>query len=1095
VRPPAGFSIVLVSACATGEISPLPTAPPPGVTAEGSPAATGAARTPTDARTRSRTLGAASWTTDGTQADGQLGRSVAIAGDVDGDGFDDVLAGEPGWDDDAGNDAGAAYLFAGGDSGPAATPTWTSVGDAAFGEHGFAVAAAGDLDGDGFADVVVGAPSYDALHSEEGRAQVFMGGTGGLASSADWTYATTQLGSLAGWAVSSAGDVDGDGDDELLVGIPSWDGGHRNEGRVLGFPGDPAGLDTYDWLVESNQNSAYFGSALSSAGDVDADGYADVAIGAWYYDETYKNEGTAWVYLGAAGGLRSTPDWAAYGGANYAYMGWSLAGAGDVDDDGFDDLLVGMHGDDSGAADAGAAMLFSGSAAGLGATPSWTATGASTSANFGRAVAAAGDLDGDGIADVVIAAPYQDGTDNEMGWAGAYLGRSGGPGTSVAWETTGSDEGETLGLGLAGGGDIDGDGLDDLVVGSPGAATGGIDAGRVTVYAGSYDVDGDGYTSGSGGDCDDGDPDVYPGAPETPADGIDQDCDGLDHCFVDADLDGVGGPSTGPGDGEDCSASGMSARGDDCDDTDRSVNPEEEETPGTGVDEDCDGVETCYVDLDGDGYGGSVADSADLDCTGDGEASAAGDCDDDDPAVNPGATETPADGTDTDCDGTELCWDDRDADGYGATTTERTTALDCVDDGVTTNTDDCNDLRAAAHPGATEVLGNGYDEDCDGSEICYLDADGDGFGSTATVVSTDTDCYDAGEARNADDCDDSDTDIYPGAPEIEGDGIDQDCDGLDPGSDMAETGTDTGSVVEVGVDADADTAADLESDTAAPLPAASPSVTLCASDLDGDGVGTLDTVTSDDGDCDDPGESTRTDDCDDHAAAISPAAVEIAADEVDQDCDRQELCYEDLDGDGYGSSATALSADLSCGSSGVSPNHDDCDDADPDKSDDEDCDGADPIPADDRPADTPAAPAEEATLPGATEAPTDTGSDPADDPAADPVTDLEPDPAPDTGAEPPAEEIAGDSAADGESCLPVAESCNGRDDDCDGTVDEGCPTADGDAGGLPGGLGGELPGVGDAILPCGCGARSGAPVGALLVAVGLAAARRRSRSG
>ena len=104
---------------------------------------------------------------------------------------------------------------------------------------------------------------------------------------------------------------------------------------------------------------------------------------------------------------------------------------------------------------------------------------------------------------------------------------------------------------------------------------------------------------------------------------------------------------------------------------------------------------------------------------------------------------------------------------------------------------DCNDQDPQTYMGATEVIGDGIDQDCDNAELCYADEDGDGFGSESTVSSVDEDCNDAGESAFMTDCDDTDATSFPGAEDIEGDGIDQDCDGEDQSQDPQDTG-DTG---------------------------------------------------------------------------------------------------------------------------------------------------------------------------------------------------------------------------------------------------------------------------------------------------------------
>ncbi len=237
----------------------------------------------------------------------------------------------------------------------------------------------------------------------------------------------------------------------------------------------------------------------------------------------------------------------------------------------------------------------------------------------------------------------------------------------------------------------------------------------------NIDNDGDGYTENQG-DCNDNDSSIYPGAPETCGDGIDQDCNGSDlTCPEDIDNDG----------------DGFTENQGDCNDSDASIYPGAAEICGDGVDQNCDGSDLICpenIDNDGDGYTENQ-----------------GDCNDNDSSIYPGAPETCGDGIDQDCNGSDLtCPEDIDNDG----------------DGFTENQGDCNDSDASIYPGAAEICGDGVDQNCDGSDlICpeNIDKDGDGF------------------TENQGDCNDSDSTIYPGAIEICGDGIDQDCNGSDMG--------------------------------------------------------------------------------------------------------------------------------------------------------------------------------------------------------------------------------------------------------------------------------------------------------------------------
>jgi MYXO-CTERM domain-containing protein len=234
----------------------------------------------------------------------------------------------------------------------------------------------------------------------------------------------------------------------------------------------------------------------------------------------------------------------------------------------------------------------------------------------------------------------------------------------------------------------------------------------------------------------------------------------------------------------------------DCNDSDASIAPGAEEVAADGIYSDCDGAELCYTDYDGDGYRPDEYSEieGDLLCTGAGLVGAdspAGDCDDGDAAINPEGIEGVADGRDSNCDGVELCYVDEDVDGFrtedGATV--ESDSIDCTADGVAGSDSpdtDCDDTRADVNPDQGDAIGDELDADCDGFEHCYVDADGDGYRTTEVVESIDDDCQDAGEATMdvpLVDCDDTRAGVNPGADEIEGDGVDQDCDGTDPAGD------------------------------------------------------------------------------------------------------------------------------------------------------------------------------------------------------------------------------------------------------------------------------------------------------------------------
>jgi len=287
-------------------------------------------------------------------------------------------------------------------------------------------------------------------------------------------------------------------------------------------------------------------------------------------------------------------------------------------------------------------------------------------------------------------------------------------------------------------------------------------------------------------DCNDGSASVYPGRAETVGDGVDQDCDAVDACYLDNDNDGYGISTVVAGASLSCDNDAYrAAAAGDCNDASAAMKPGATEVPGDGQDQDCDNVDSCYQDSDNDGYGTStVVAGLTLSCATDANrATVSTDCNDASSGSYPGATETVADGIDQNCDSVDSCYTDADNDGYGISTVTTGLTLSCANDAYLASVaGDCLDSNSSIRPNATEVAGDGVDQNCDNSEICYKDADNDGYrpDSSSTVNSTNTSCNDAYEALSTDpttDCNDSSASIHPGATETVADGIDQTCDG------------------------------------------------------------------------------------------------------------------------------------------------------------------------------------------------------------------------------------------------------------------------------------------------------------------------------
>jgi uncharacterized repeat protein (TIGR01451 family) len=426
----------------------------------------------------------AGWSAEGDHDSSRFGGSVDPAGDVNGDGYGDVIIGARLYDNGQ-FDEGRAFVYYGGPSGPSEEANWTADSDQSSAEFGVVTGAAGDVNGDGFADVVVGASGYDGGQLNEGAAFVFYGSDNGLDAVAAWMVESNQEDARLG-EVSTAGDVNGDGYDDVLVAARNYDNGELDEGRAFVYHGSAAGLSTTpNWMAESDQAEARFGVATGTAGDVNGDGFADIIIGAYLYDAGETNEGRTFVYHGSAGGLSLTPDWTAESDQEGARMGTAATTAGDVNGDGYADVIVSADMYDDGQTNEGAAFVYHGSSTGLSLTADWTGESNQSEANVAYA-GTAGDINGDGYADVVIGSPYYTNDAFQEGAVFVYFGSSSGLDTDWNWMAEGDQTQAYLGHSLTTtAGDVNGDGYADLLVAAPWYDNEEVDEGRAFLYLGT----------------------------------------------------------------------------------------------------------------------------------------------------------------------------------------------------------------------------------------------------------------------------------------------------------------------------------------------------------------------------------------------------------------------------------------------------------------------------------------------------------------------------------------------------------------------------------------------------------------------------------
>lgn len=390
--------------------------------------------------------------------------------DVNGDGVDDLVLGAP-HHSSVHSVAGAAYVHLGvKGSALDATPDGTLFGDREWALLGRSVAMAGDVNGDGFGDVVIGSGGLDT-------AFLYLGGAGTtFDGQADRRLTTPSRVFSLGLRVAAAGDVNGDGFDDVIVGAPEDPGnGYASGSANLYFGGATApALDAFPDVTLRGAAETRLGTDITAMGDVNGDGFADILVSA-------PSVGKVLLYHGGAP-FDDIPDAVLHAPSPNEGFGAAIA-AGDFNGDGFMDIAVSSLHAQGPLNRAGKVHLFFGKGGLFKPDADVVLTGGSAEDEFGTSVASLGDVNGDGVGDLGIGAPFALRGEQRRGAIYVYFGTEG---ASFDATPDGILEGEEDGLGdsLVGGADLNGDGFADVAAAAPYSHLGGWQSGVVHAYLG-----------------------------------------------------------------------------------------------------------------------------------------------------------------------------------------------------------------------------------------------------------------------------------------------------------------------------------------------------------------------------------------------------------------------------------------------------------------------------------------------------------------------------------------------------------------------------------------------------------------------------------
>jgi len=398
-----------------------------------------------------------------------FGNSVSCAGDINNDGFSDVIIGEPYWPPPPSMGSAGTLESQGKVSvvyGAASDilSGWSATGEKSHSLFGYSVCAAGDVNNDGYSDIVIGSPNYHSEYCEtSGKVYVYNGSAAGLSSEPGWYKDCSNMGFTSlteGFGRSVSGtDLNNDGYSDIIIGAhyTDWDNPEDTaKTAAYVYYGSSTGPEWENgWLYVIPDNySTYI--TVSGLNDVNGDGYGEVIIGSKRFNVFPTSN--AEMFYGGYNISTILPDWQVEPENGYSF-GYCVSGGGDIDNDGYDDVIIGAPVSNPDVA--GRAYIFFGSPTGLPYNSYMIFEG---TGGYGTAVSIAGDVNNDGFDDAIISAPSLN-TGGLYGKVYLYLGRNGGLWSVPAWTCSSLGPGGSFGSSLSCAGDVNADGYSDIVIG------------------------------------------------------------------------------------------------------------------------------------------------------------------------------------------------------------------------------------------------------------------------------------------------------------------------------------------------------------------------------------------------------------------------------------------------------------------------------------------------------------------------------------------------------------------------------------------------------------------------------------------------------